>query len=969
MAFDGKIDQTISTSAAAAYALRSSATYTSIAQSYTSGYSLGLTYAYMRLYRVGNPTGNMWVKIYTFTGADPYAGTLLATSEPVDASSISTVAQAEYKFGFLTPFVQTSGTQYYIVLEADYSINASNYVSWYASNTNVYAGGNALTFDGATWQDRSPYDMSVKTYVAFETYYWRPAGSYGGNGSDSSNGLSWATAKLTLASIEAVRAAGESVKVCKTPNPVSLGTVTATRGSKSLTFPADVIRTVSNCETSWTAANGASTSLVTTVGSTFVKEGTYRVSVTVPASPATNTLYSYSATGTLDLSGYTNISLWVDAGTALAENTYKLCLCSNANGTGVVDEFLIPKNNLAGFNAVVTIPKNGGGALGSSIQSVALYSGSVAPTGSQQIRMDCIIACNGLSLNSLISHAPLYPTWATTTAYSVGDIVCPTMAACRTMLMRCTVAGTSGGSEPDWSLPYLSTTVDGSVTWEVYTEDSSTWWHAIQSLVGTAGNPVTCLIDNAVYTASSAGRGWSPPSGTYTLRYRETSLMEMVAPTQSTVSYTLPKGGTQITHIDFSGGWNPDTDSIDGTTILDGCYGNGVVDFNVEYSTVRNFVFARHYQVIISAFVGGLHMRGLIFVGFYTTALLAEAHRTSSMYDIVVVNPPTYGVSPGIGKTCYCGNIAVVGGLSYGMVHQTGAAVIRRYYTVNCASGINFGSYTEVGPVEDAVIESGTASFGNVAGISMLKNCVIVPSTEFTFPPNSYNTRVYSANHDGVTGNNRIFALGISGTWFSTGGYGNRGYWQFTVTSTLRTKDCPFSLGGFGDNGFSMYAKVREGHNCTVSLWVRRQVNVGAMLKVFKHSTTNFVEFTSVKEERATGQWEKLSITIVPYGTLPGGYMVYPVYLYIWDGIGTVNTCDVSGPFVQSDGSVGESAKKDLIQSDFGIGMFGTLGCDDRGTYPTDAQVIPGTPAYGPEGVEYVGTGTYQGNGYSLKRV
>ncbi len=63
------------------------------------------------------------------------------------------------------------------------------------------------------------------------------------------------------------------------------------------------------------------------------------------------------------------------------------------------------------------------------------------------------------------------PTWAASTAYTVntagdagaGSVVKPTTANRRHF--RCTVAGTSGGSEPSWNTSIGATTTDGSVTW------------------------------------------------------------------------------------------------------------------------------------------------------------------------------------------------------------------------------------------------------------------------------------------------------------------------------------------------------------------------------------------------------------------------------------------------------------------------------------------------------------------------
>lgn len=54
-------------------------------------------------------------------------------------------------------------------------------------------------------------------------------------------------------------------------------------------------------------------------------------------------------------------------------------------------------------------------------------------------------------------------TWATNTAYSVGDIIRPTTVNGRSY--KCTSAGTSGGSEPSWGTAVNGTTADSGVTW------------------------------------------------------------------------------------------------------------------------------------------------------------------------------------------------------------------------------------------------------------------------------------------------------------------------------------------------------------------------------------------------------------------------------------------------------------------------------------------------------------------------
>jgi len=58
-----------------------------------------------------------------------------------------------------------------------------------------------------------------------------------------------------------------------------------------------------------------------------------------------------------------------------------------------------------------------------------------------------------------------YSAWASSTAYSVGNIVRASTLQASGLVFRCTTAGTSGGSEPAWGTDIGSTITDGTVVW------------------------------------------------------------------------------------------------------------------------------------------------------------------------------------------------------------------------------------------------------------------------------------------------------------------------------------------------------------------------------------------------------------------------------------------------------------------------------------------------------------------------
>jgi hypothetical protein len=58
-----------------------------------------------------------------------------------------------------------------------------------------------------------------------------------------------------------------------------------------------------------------------------------------------------------------------------------------------------------------------------------------------------------------------YAAWVATNPYTVGAIARATTVQASGLVFSCTVAGTSGATEPAWPTDIGSTIVDGGVTW------------------------------------------------------------------------------------------------------------------------------------------------------------------------------------------------------------------------------------------------------------------------------------------------------------------------------------------------------------------------------------------------------------------------------------------------------------------------------------------------------------------------
>lgn len=146
----------------------------------------------------------------------------------------------------------------------------------------------------------------------------------------------------------------------------------------------------------WTASANVTDTVIT---STY-KEGGECQQVAIAAGFTTG-LAAYFPTGTLDLSGYEQISFWFaqTAGTVGAVGSIQLKLCSDAAGVTAVDTFDIPL--IATSNQWQACTVNKGSALGSSIQSIALYV--VTDNGAQTFLIDNVFACKAASAADSLS--------------------------------------------------------------------------------------------------------------------------------------------------------------------------------------------------------------------------------------------------------------------------------------------------------------------------------------------------------------------------------------------------------------------------------------------------------------------------------------------------------------------------------------------------------------------------------------
>lgn len=134
------------------------------ATKFTAGSSYSLCKIEFLLMKDGTgaaPTGNIWAFLWADSSG---VSTLLATSEPVDASTLPTKGTSNYvAFTFTSPPPITSGTTYWGGLGKT-NLQLNDWVGWYRPNPFV-AGGNVLSTNGTTWSAGSSTRCNFKTYA------------------------------------------------------------------------------------------------------------------------------------------------------------------------------------------------------------------------------------------------------------------------------------------------------------------------------------------------------------------------------------------------------------------------------------------------------------------------------------------------------------------------------------------------------------------------------------------------------------------------------------------------------------------------------------------------------------------------------------------------------------------------------------------------------------------------------------
>lgn len=143
--------------ASGATAFRDAIARTKLAQSFLSPSGAKLWSVIINVSKSGSPTGQIWMTLEADVSGSP-SGVALDTSQAIDITSLGATGSNNTRllFVFKNPPMLVAATTFWLVLQGNYTINVTNYISWRNDTTGTYADGNAKSFDGSTWSALTP---------------------------------------------------------------------------------------------------------------------------------------------------------------------------------------------------------------------------------------------------------------------------------------------------------------------------------------------------------------------------------------------------------------------------------------------------------------------------------------------------------------------------------------------------------------------------------------------------------------------------------------------------------------------------------------------------------------------------------------------------------------------------------------------------------------------------------------------
>jgi hypothetical protein len=552
----------------------------------------------------------------------------------------------------------------------------------------------------------------------------------------------------------------------------------------------------------WTSAAGAN--VVTALDATLSKEHRDSDSIAIQTAFTTG-LAAYWPTGTIDLSGYQQVSFWIrqTTGSIGAAGAIDLRLCSDAAGVTAVNTISIPNLAVTGRWMPVTVDL--GTALGSSIQSIALYVNT--DNGAQTFLLSNIIACK---------------------ASSAADSLTLT------------------------SLIGKNTT-------------NETFW-GIQSINGTR---VMLDVDTNASASSTGVRGYYGTSETVTTWKRETIKLGPSSGPTTALQTIQESGtdGNLITYSGGWDRTDMSTQSLE--TWLDGVNGNGyaLTTTNRSFVSIDNLAFCRLNRVVnystandnTYSVIAANNMSSVCFsnslASQYGNTFAIKFACASAGTIIDATNGNRINIQLGSLLSNVSQPLNIGGNVPFMRITPLGSQSLIANHPTTAAT-------VSSGLIKGIKFQDNTASLSTITGTVQINlvDCLLADTTEISFTT-GHSAQVFSHNHDQTAGNHKIFMDGgLISAAIDQRKTASGISWKMQPTSTNRSSVWPVTLS---------LAKIACAANSVVTIktWMYRDNSGLTMRLVCKGGQIAGVASDVTASVTTTNAWEEETITFTPTET------------------------------------------------------------------------------------------------------
>ena len=560
-------------------------------------------------------------------------------------------------------------------------------------------------------------------------------------------------------------------------------------------------------EGAWTASANVTATVVTTN-----YKGSYGCASIAVAAGFTTGKAAYFATGTLDLSGYEQVTFNVfqSAGTLGAASSVSIVLCSDTAGATPVDTINLPY--LAALNQWYPITIDTGAALGSSIQSVALYINT--DNGAQTFLVGPIVAVKAASSDDSLSFTSLISKHST-----------------------------SGGDEVWYGIRDIS---GRRVVFQAASDTSTNTRYS--AYAGTTENVTTYKRETIKTTVAATAPLQINEAGTYAAPFSMTGGWDRTNMSTQTGETWFSQGGfsnaggnTAVTLYNLQSFWNFD----DIHTAYSGSGVYATAGYGINFGTIK----------AVACQYGTMRLNGSMSKIDVSTSISTSCQRS---FTIVSSSDFTFGTITSIG----CG-----GGPEFFTSTRIEIDSLVVKYLVG--TWLNYtGAST---PPTKIYIKSGTIEYASQAAATYSGEVFFAKNCDFTLysgvnpyaGPLTYSRGFATTQNENGNGVNKIYGAGgsviIQDTTMAYGTASSS--WKMSPASTTLSADWPLYL---PLKGIALAANVSK----TISFKMRRS-NTGLTMKLVCKGgqIAGIASDVSASMTYAADLWESVSITLTPTET------------------------------------------------------------------------------------------------------